>query len=136
MRIELERTTRLPRWAIWPVVCGVVWLTLVAAIQFVYRDHGAHVVICPLKRLVGVPCPTCGATRSALSFLSGNGVAALSYNPLLFAAGMLLLGALLVRVVFARQVRVYIRGRQRLTAWVFFVALLLGNWAYVICMDR
>jgi len=136
MWIELEKTTRRPRWAICPIVWGVVWLALVATIQFLCAERGAHIVLCPLKRMVGAPCPTCGTTRSALSFLSGDPVAALSYNPLVFAVAVLLLVVLLVRLVFARRVRVHIRRRQRICAWVLLAALLLGNWAYVICMAR
>jgi len=136
MRIEFEKTMRLPRWAIWPVVFGGIWLALAAAVQFLYRGHGAHVVLCPLKRVVGLPCPTCGATRSALSFLSGNVADAVLYNPLVFAAGAVLFVVLLIRLVFARQVRVYVRGRQRLAACVLLAAVLLGNWIYVIRMGR
>ncbi|MDP6546595.1 MAG: DUF2752 domain-containing protein [Phycisphaerae bacterium] len=134
--IELEKTTRRPRWAIAPVACGAVWLTLIAAIQFFYPDRGANIVLCPLKRLVDLPCPTCGTTRSALSFLRGDPLAALLYNPLVFTVAVMLLVVLLVRVVFARQVRVHMRRRQSIGAWWVFAALLLGNWVYVICMGR
>ena len=136
MWIELEKTTRRPRWAICPIVFGLVWLALVAAIQFLCPDRGASIVLCPLKRTVGLPCPTCGTTRSALSFLSGDPAAAFAYNPLVFAAAAMMFAALLVRLVYARQVRFYIRRRQRIGVWVVLAAVLLGNWVYLICTGR
>jgi hypothetical protein len=136
MWIEVEKTTRWPGWAFWPVVFGAMWLSLVGAIRFFYPVQGAKIVLCPLKRLIDLPCPTCGSTRSALSILSGDIVGAVAYNPLFFVVGMLLLAAVLVRLVFARRVRVHVGGLQRIGVWVVFAALLLGNWAYVIRMGR
>ena len=136
MWIELEKTTRRTRWPIWPIVFGLVWLALVAAMRFVCQGPEMGIVLCPLKRMVGMPCPTCGTTRSALSFLSGDPIAAILYNPLVFVAAAMLVMVLLVRLVFARRVRLHIPRRQRIGAWVLFAALLLGNWAYVICAGR
>ena len=93
-------------------------------------------MLCPLKRMTGLPCPTCGATRSVLSFLNGNPMTAVAYNPLFFAAAMLLSAVILVRLVFARKVRIHVHGRQRIGVWVVLLALLLANWAYVIRMGR
>src|SRR4029077_9242136 len=41
---------------------------------------------CVFHTLTGLPCVTCGATRSAFQFLHGNFAASLLYNPLAFLA--------------------------------------------------
>ena len=41
---------------------------------------------CVFHALTGLPCVTCGATRSAFQFLHGHFVASLFFNPLAFLA--------------------------------------------------
>lgn len=36
--------------------------------------------LCPLLRLTGMPCPSCGGTRASLYLLSGDPIAALRAN--------------------------------------------------------
>ncbi len=43
---------------------------------------------CPFRMLTGIPCPTCGATRSLIQLAHGDITAALMMNPLV-AAGIL-----------------------------------------------
>src|SRR6266403_5906208 len=40
---------------------------------------------CVFHELTGLPCITCGMTRSAIQFFHGNFLAALRWNPLIFA---------------------------------------------------
>src|SRR6266699_3615447 len=40
---------------------------------------------CVFHELTGLPCVTCGMTRSAIQFFHGHFVAALRWNPLVFA---------------------------------------------------
>jgi hypothetical protein len=136
MRFEVEKTTRWPAWALWPVVGGSVWLSLIGAFRFLYPVRSAGVVLCPLKRMSGVPCPTCGATRSVLSLLNGNPGGAIAYNPLFFAGTMLLFAVVLIRLVLARKVRIHVSRTERLGIWVLLTVFVLSNWAYVICMGR
>lgn len=48
--------------------------------------------VCLIKRITGVPCPSCGSTRSVLSILKGNFADALFWNPF----GILIMIILLV----------------------------------------
>jgi hypothetical protein len=38
--------------------------------------------VCIIKRVTDIPCPSCGATRSALSFLHGDFLSAIYWNPI------------------------------------------------------
>jgi hypothetical protein len=56
---------------------------------------------CSVKALTGFNCPGCGGTRCAQNILSGDWLAALSYNPLLmsgFVVAMMFFSYLIIRI--------------------------------------
>jgi hypothetical protein len=53
--------------------------------------------VCALKILTGIPCPTCGLTRSLCHALRGEWAASLGYHP----AGVLLAAALIGWMVWS-----------------------------------
>jgi Protein of unknown function (DUF2752) len=77
------------------------------------------VVLCPLRRVTGVPCPFCGATRSVGAAVQGDLGASLALNPV----GFLIIVAAVVLLVAWRWRRVAIPVWS-ITA--FFASL----WAY------
>ncbi len=92
---------------------------------------------CAFHTLTGLPCVTCGATRSASQFLHGHFAASLLFNPLafvvysgvaifdLYAIVVLTTGAPRFRLRnFSRTERLLIRGSV--------IALLAGNWLYLL----
>jgi hypothetical protein len=42
----------------------------------------SSIISCPIKRITGIPCPSCGSTRSVVSLLQGNLSDAIQLNPL------------------------------------------------------
>jgi len=64
------------------------------AYSMVYDTHlftGGH-TLCLFKNVTGLPCPSCGATRSMACLLHGHLLQALYWNPI----GILLMAAMVV----------------------------------------
>ena len=57
-------------------------LALVVVGAVVLAAHAAGIVLCPLRRFAGIPCPGCGSTRAAMLILRGEIAAAVAMNPL------------------------------------------------------
>jgi Protein of unknown function (DUF2752) len=78
-----------------------------------------NVVLCPLRRLTGVPCPFCGMTRSVTALVHGDLGASLALNP----GGILVVALAAVLLVLWRV--------RRVTIPVWPLALFFGSlWAY------
>ncbi|MGE5644351.1 MAG: DUF2752 domain-containing protein [Acidobacteriota bacterium] len=60
------------------VVAGAILLELLAAGLWAPIDGGS---VCLLRRAAGIPCPTCGMTRSVVLTLRGDPAAAFAINP-------------------------------------------------------
>ncbi len=108
-------------------------LTL-AAFWFAARLPTPH---CAFHSLTGLPCPTCGATRAAYQFLHGHFAASFFFNPLAFLAYWTVIAFDLyaVMVLMARAPRFRLKnfsGAQKLFLRSLTVALLLGNWFYLL----
>ncbi len=96
--------------------------------------HAFGFVLCPMKRFLGVPCPTCGSTR-ALSFIfHGDVCGAFVMQPLSMAfvcvivPGLLAARAVLGKARFGDAIACVIRSP---IFWVFAIAAEAANWAYV-----
>ncbi len=92
---------------------------------------------CAFHALTGLPCVTCGATRSTIQFLHGHFQAALLFNPLVFAS----LCAIALFDVYAFAVLVARAPRLRLADWkktetktvrTLAIVLLSLNWIYLL----
>ena len=87
---------------------------------------------CPLHLLTGVPCPSCGVTRSALHLAHGELLAALAVNPLA-GGGMTfgVLGGLLSPAWVAVGGPLPRMTAQRRWRWLV-AAVLAANWVYLV----
>ena len=103
-----------------------VALALVAVGAVVLAAHAAGIVLCPLRRFAGIPCPGCGSTRAAMLLLRGEFAAAVQMNPL---AVVLSLGVPAWWLLFRRRTWPKWAKAAFLSLAVAAVAL---NWAYVL----
>jgi hypothetical protein len=92
---------------------------------------------CSFRQLTGLPCPTCGATRSALSLLHGNLAAAWQRNPLMFVcyAGALILDLYCVGVLLFRFPRVRLFGvpsKVKRGLYLLTMVAIAANWIYLL----
>ena len=93
---------------------------------------------CWFREFTGIPCPTCGCTRSLAAWTRLDPVAACQFNPLFFLACLAWLGWVLWRVMArftGRTLRS--RGPGRLNQWPFWIlglVLLALNWVY-LCLE-
>jgi hypothetical protein len=92
---------------------------------------------CPFLSVTGLPCVTCGATRSAIAFLHRDFPTALRWNPLAFAAfcGLVAFNLYAVIVLVGRLPRLrtvnWSAGEKNM-ARMAMVGLLALNWIYLL----
>ena len=101
--------------------------TLAASVAYVpWAESGP--VLCPFRLLTGLPCPSCGLTRSFCAMASGHLHAAAGFHlfgPALFVALLALVPLLVFQAVIGRRIGWLQRllHSQRLGLW------LAGAWA-------
>jgi hypothetical protein len=129
--LRWRRATRDDRPLAWVAASGVASALLLAPLL---PTLARFAPACPFHAWTGLPCPGCGATRAVLSFLRGDVLGALSWNPL--AAGALALasaaGALApVWVAAGGPVPALDAVLPARTRWAMAAALAF-NWAYLV----
>jgi hypothetical protein len=91
---------------------------------------------CPLRRTVGLPCPTCGGTHAALALARLDVSRAFAENPLVVTAALALAGwiawAVATTLVPGWRRSVVLARGERAALRVAVVALILGTWVYEI----
>ena len=109
----------------------------VAASCFGWLAFGLPWPKCWFRQLTGLPCPTCGATRSVLSLVHGNLAEAIGHNPLLFFCyiGALVLDLYCAFVLFFQLPRLRLAGlpakvKHRLC--VLALTATAVNWIYLV----
>lgn len=108
-----------------------------------YNLNGAvnnEVHACMFKTVAGVPCPSCGSTRSVISLMQGDIVQAVLWNPigLIFLISMALFPLWIAYDLFNKKRSLFVAYRK---AELFFskkrfaipaVVMLLANWMWNI----
>ena len=131
--IAMERTGRWPRVPWWAVALLAVYLALVTVYVLVTQAQGRTAPpLCILKRLTGVPCPTCGTTRMFLAAGRGDWSAAIAANPLVSLVTVVAAALLLLRIAFRRRVVWINSPTDRRLCTVAIVLAVLVNWLYLL----
>ena len=92
---------------------------------------------CPFHLLTGLPCPTCGATRSGLLLSQFRLLDAFLTNPLfvLVCAGVAAWAVSAFALhIFGRRVRIRPVARAQSVIRFFLIGTVLVNWVYLIIM--
>jgi hypothetical protein len=132
MKIEVIHVSRWPRVPPWAIILVIVWAVLGWACVGLGAWFNRPVELCLFKNFSGIACPSCGFTRGFLSLIGGNFTQAWLYNPLLYSLVIIFGLVFLVRLIFARAVRISLIGPERKVVWLIAAGLLIANWAYVI----
>ena len=96
---------------------------------------------CVFHDLTGLPCLTCGATRSTVQFFHGHLLTALRWNPLVFAVlcGLSVFDGYAFAVLIARAPRWRIanfNSTEKNIIRTAVVILLALNWIYLLAHWR
>ena len=97
--------------------------------------HVFGLTLCPMKRLLGVSCPTCGTTRAVVLLLRGDVCGAFAMQPLAMAVMTLLMPVSFVAWLAGggpRLKRMFAVLTRKVLFWSFVVLVVLANWMYVI----
>jgi hypothetical protein len=116
-------------------VLVLAWAALVAATELLDRRSGQSTMLCHLRRLTGVPCPTCGGTRAVFALIDGRPLAALAHNPLVIVAGAGFCLWLGLRLACGRRLELRLSARERWSLpWLVGLAVA-ANWCYVLAHE-
>jgi hypothetical protein len=91
---------------------------------------------CVFKGLTGLPCPTCGSTRSVVHLAHGDILSALAMNPLttlcLVAAIVYFIASLMSVAFDLPHINVILADKEKNVMKAGVVMVLLAQWAYLI----
>lgn len=112
---------------------GILWLLLKDFFEFNYSG-------CLIKEISGFPCPSCGNTRSVISFFKGNIKDSLILNPIgtfISIIFTIILPISVYDVLFSKQVTYKIYDSSlKISAYryvkITFIVLVLINWFWNI----
>ena len=95
---------------------------------------------CIFHELTGLPCITCGMTRSAIQFFHGHFLAAWRWNPLVFAVlcgvATFDLYAFFTLVTRTTRLRVVFREKEKKYARIILMTAFALNWMYLLSHYR
>ena len=120
------------------IVTGYTWIIVNSII-----GQGTKQVVCPIKLATGIPCPSCGSTRSVLKIFEGDIISALQTNPLGFVIfTVLLVGPFWLLYdfilkkdtlwIFYNKVETILKDKK---VAVLLILLVLINWIWNISKE-
>jgi hypothetical protein len=94
---------------------------------------------CAFHELTGLPCPTCGGTRSLVALSGLKLGASFNYNPMIMMGivGLVLFSfAVLLGVIFKRRTVIVFSSFEKKTIRFAIFILIIANWAFLILQAR
>ena len=118
----------------------LIWLTASAlslGFAAVWLTFGLPWPRCVFHDLTHLPCVTCGMTRCGIQFFHGHFLAALQWNPFVFAvfSGVIAFDLYALATITARtpRLRFHVSTQRAKTLLRFSVISALGlNWIYLL----
>ena len=125
-RNEIDHELLWLGFSVGSLACAAIWFWL-----------GLPWPRCTFHSLTGRPCLTCGATRAAIQFFHGHFLAALRWNPIVFAVlcGLSTFDVYAAAVLVLRAPRFRIEkftAAEKKYARYGVIALLALNWIYLL----
>ncbi len=105
----------------------------------IFKDFLDLLPSCIFHRLTGIPCLTCGATRSLVALSQFDIASSFSLNPmlLLFAMGIMALSLFsLFGAVSKKGIIANFSEGQKKALRVGIIGLFLANWIYLVVSGR
>ncbi len=133
IRIEIGRP-KSPVHIIW----GVFALGTIAMGKML-ENYLTVLPACAFKEATGVPCLTCGGTRSVVALANFRLIQAFASNPLiiLFMTGLIVFSLLVgLALIFKRRFSIRLTSGESRLARIIVVAGVMANWAYLIISLR
>ncbi len=116
---------------------GIIYGGIVLAVLCVARllPVFSFIPSCAFKGLTGLPCPSCGSTRSVVHLAHGDIYAAFAMNPLaavsFVAAVLFFLYSLVTLVFYLPRVSFVLTTREGNVIRVGAVVILVAQWVYL-----
>ncbi len=120
------------------LIFGGIGALAALAIGSLHLDR-LPIVLCYVKALTGLPCPTCGSTRAVGRLFELDLAGAFAMNPLTAAAALALAAwALADLALLGRRqaLSVEVAPRAGTLLRVAAVAAIVLNWAYLVASGR
>lgn len=118
-------------------IVGYIWLYFSLSNE---NAEDKHIEVCLIKHLTNIPCPSCGSTRSIISFTKGDFLRSIHLNPIgvIVAIIMLLSPIWIIADIttgrktlldFYRKIEIFVKKPQYA---IPLVLLVIVNWIWNI----
>jgi hypothetical protein len=126
----------LPKGSVYPLLfftsaAGYAWI-------FLNWQTQTELTVCPMKSITGIPCPSCGSTRSVLAIFKGAFQEALWLNPIGFLVAFVLIispiwmvfDTFSQRNTLEQAYEIAEKTLRKPTVFIPLILLLLANWIW------